>query len=107
MRRFLIGDLPINLWWSSTVPPPMAGPILFDLAEYAQQIIYDSIGWLDPPRGVAATGVWLEQVERQDAGRWRVASDLNWRRLKYWRRLIDAGVGRGVRPRRGRVDHRA
>jgi glucose-6-phosphate dehydrogenase assembly protein OpcA len=28
-------------------------------------------------------------VERfTDAGRWRVASDLNWRRLKFWRRLV-------------------
>ena len=98
MRRFLIGDLPINLWWSSWVPPPMAGPLLFDLAEHAQQIIYDSIGWRDPPRGVAATGIWLEEVERRDACQWRVASDLNWRRLKYWRRLDGASVRRGVLP---------
>ena len=88
MRRFLIGDLPVNIWWSSTVPPPLAGPLLYELAEYAQQIIYDSLGWTDPPRGVAATGAWLEQIERHESGRWRVASDLNWRRLKYWRRLV-------------------
>ena len=88
MRRFLIGDLPINLWWSTTTPPPLDGPLLYDLAEYAQQIIYDSLGWIDPPRGVAATGAWLEQIERRETGRWRVASDLNWRRLKYWRRLV-------------------
>jgi glucose-6-phosphate dehydrogenase assembly protein OpcA len=38
---------------------------------------------------VAGTAAWLEQAERQDVtGRWRVASDLNWRRLKYWRRLL-------------------
>jgi len=29
----------------------------------------------------------MEQIQRA-GGRWRVASDLNWRRLKYWRRLL-------------------
>src|SRR5207253_5651598 len=87
VRALLIGDLPTNLWWAAPQPPPLAGPLLHDLSENAQQIMYDSIGWPDPVRGVAATASWLEQVERPDvAGRWRVASDLNWRRLKYWRR---------------------
>jgi len=89
MRALLIGDLPVNLWGAAPVPPPLAGPLLYELAENAQQIVYDSIGWPDPARGVAATGSWLEQVERHEAGgRWRVASDLNWRRLKHWRRLL-------------------
>lgn len=89
VRALLIGDLPVNLWWAATQPPPMYGPLLFELVEPAQQIIYDSIGWPDPARGVVATAAWLEQVERgQGQGRWRVASDLNWRRLKYWRRLL-------------------
>jgi glucose-6-phosphate dehydrogenase assembly protein OpcA len=89
VRALLIGDLPINLWWAAPQPPPLAGHLLYELGEHAQQIIYDSIGWPDPPRGVAATAAWLEQVERPDVtGRWRVASDLNWRRLKYWRRLL-------------------
>jgi glucose-6-phosphate dehydrogenase assembly protein OpcA len=87
MRTLLIGDLPTNLWWASPVPPPMAGSMLHELAEYAQQIIYDSHGWPDPARGISATASWLEQVERFDQGpRWRVASDLNWRRIKGWRR---------------------
>ena len=98
MRRFLIGDLPINLWWSSTVPPALAGQALFDLAEHAQQIMYDSIGWPDPPRGVAATAAWLEQVERRDSCRWRVASDLNCRRLKYWRRLMAQALDEASAP---------
>jgi hypothetical protein len=87
VRALLIGDLPVNLLWCAPTPPPLAGSLLYELAEYAQQIIYDSLGWRDPARGVAATGTWLEQVERP-GGRWRVASDLNWRRLKYWRRLL-------------------
>jgi glucose-6-phosphate dehydrogenase assembly protein OpcA len=89
VRSLLIGDLPTNLWWASPQPPPLAGSLLYDLAEHAQQIMYDSLGWPDPAHGVAATATWLESVERfHDADRWRVASDLNWRRLKYWRRLV-------------------
>lgn len=94
VRSLLIGDLPVNLWWESNIPPPLGGGLLYELTEQAQQIIYDSLGWLDPARGMGATASWLEQVERSGsgtlgaAGRWRVASDLNWRRLKYWRRLL-------------------
>jgi glucose-6-phosphate dehydrogenase assembly protein OpcA len=87
VRALLIGDLPVNLLWAAPTPPPLAGALLYELGENAQQIIYDSLGWREPARGVAATGTWLEQVERP-GGRWRVASDLNWRRLKYWRRLL-------------------
>jgi glucose-6-phosphate dehydrogenase assembly protein OpcA len=87
VRALLIGDLPVNLLWVAPSPPPLSGALLYELAENAQQIIYDSLGWRDPARGVSATASWLEQVERP-GGRWRVASDLNWRRLKYWRRLL-------------------
>jgi glucose-6-phosphate dehydrogenase assembly protein OpcA len=89
VRANIIGDLPTNLWWASTHPPALAGSIPFDLAEGADQIMYDSIGWPDPTRGVAATGRWLAQIERYGlGGRQRLVSDLNWRRLKYWRRLL-------------------
>jgi glucose-6-phosphate dehydrogenase assembly protein OpcA len=102
VRALLIGDLPTNLWWAAPIPPPFAGPILHELAENAQQIVYDSMGWPDPARGVAATAGWLEQMERADGpgGRWRVASDINWRRLKYWRRMLtqslEAAEDRGL-----------
>jgi glucose-6-phosphate dehydrogenase assembly protein OpcA len=89
VRALLVGDLPINLWWASNQPPPFAGALLFDLAENAQQIVYDSRGWLEPTRAVAATAHWLEGFAKtMPGGRWRVASDLNWRRLKFWRRLL-------------------
>ncbi len=88
VRALLIGDLPTNLWWAAPVPPPFAGPLLYELAEHAQQIVYDSMGWPDPAGGVAATAAWLDQIERGGPGRWRVASDVNWRRLKYWRRML-------------------
>ena len=89
VRALVIGDLPTNLWWAAPQPPPLAGPLLHDLSENAQQIMYDSLGWREPVRGVSATASWLDRIERGGAGcRWRVASDLNWRRLKYWRRLL-------------------
>jgi glucose-6-phosphate dehydrogenase assembly protein OpcA len=91
VRELLIGDLPRNLWWASTVPPPLAGALLFDLAEYAEQIIYDSQGWRDPHRGVATTAAWLAKLGAS-GGRWQVASDLNWRRLKYWRRVLSQAL---------------
>src|SRR5262249_44027103 len=99
VRELLIGDLPINVWWAAPVPPPLGGPMLFDLTEHAQQVIYDSIGWAEPARGVAATAAWLPRFER-DAGEgvWSVASDLNWRRLKYWRRLLGQALDPGAAP---------
>jgi glucose-6-phosphate dehydrogenase assembly protein OpcA len=90
VRGLLIGDLPTNLWWATNQPPALAGPILYDLTENIQQIIYDSIGWPEPARGVAAMGDWLKTFERGSAGqlRRRVASDLNWRRIKDWQRIM-------------------
>ncbi|HEV3237012.1 MAG TPA: glucose-6-phosphate dehydrogenase assembly protein OpcA, partial [Gemmataceae bacterium] len=88
VRSLAIGDLPTNVWWAAPQPPPFGGLLLHELAEPAQQIIYDSLGWLQPAKGVAATAAWLERIELTTGGKWRVASDLNWRRLKYWRRLI-------------------
>src|SRR5262249_24439497 len=78
--------------------PPLAGAFLFELAENAQQIMYDSLGWPDPARGVAATAAWIDQVERPASGGWRVASGLNWRRLKYWRRPGTQALDRACEP---------
>jgi glucose-6-phosphate dehydrogenase assembly protein OpcA len=99
VRSLLIGDLPTNIWWASTQPPPLAGPLLYELSECAQQLVYDSQGWMDPHRGVAATAPWLARFEREPGqGRWRVASDLNWRRLKFWRRLLGQSLDTGSCP---------
>jgi glucose-6-phosphate dehydrogenase assembly protein OpcA len=93
VRALVIGDLPTNLWWAVPQPPPLAGVLLHELAEYTQQIIYDSVGWPDPARGVVATAAWLEQLARESrCARWCVVSDLNWRRLKYWRRLLSQAL---------------
>jgi glucose-6-phosphate dehydrogenase assembly protein OpcA len=99
VRSLLIGDLPTNLWWASPAPPPLAGTLLYELAEYAQQVIFDSLRWVDPHRGISATAPWLERFERAPGqGRWRVASDLNWRRLKYWRRLLAQSLDPNTAP---------
>lgn len=100
VRSLVIGDLPVNLWWENPVPPPLAGALLYELAEQAQQCIYDSLGWPDPTRGMIATATWLEQMERP-GGRWRVGSDLNWRRLKYWRRLLTQSLDAASAPGAG------
>jgi glucose-6-phosphate dehydrogenase assembly protein OpcA len=101
VRGLVIGDLPTNIWWAAAQPPSLGGPLLHGVAEYAQQVIYDSIGWPEPARGVASTAAWLERFESGPRdGRWRVVSDLNWRRLKYWRRLLaqalDPNTGPGA-----------
>jgi glucose-6-phosphate dehydrogenase assembly protein OpcA len=100
VRGLLIGDLPTNLWWATNQPPPLAGPILYDLTENIQQIIYDSIGWPDPARGVAATANWLTKFELGPGGqlRGRVASDLNWRRIKYWQRIMAQALDPALAP---------
>ncbi|MFO0879898.1 MAG: glucose-6-phosphate dehydrogenase assembly protein OpcA [Gemmataceae bacterium] len=97
VRSLLIGDLPINVWWDAPIPPPFAGGLLHELGDTAQQIIYDSVGWPEPARGVSATASWLEQMERP-GGQWRVASDLNWRRLKHWRRLLTQALDESSAP---------
>jgi glucose-6-phosphate dehydrogenase assembly protein OpcA len=88
VRGLLIGDVPINVWWAVPQPPSSGGALIYELIERSQQVIYDSIGWPDPARGVAATASWFAKVNGSGPGGWRVVADLNWRRLKYWRRLL-------------------
>jgi hypothetical protein len=84
-RALLIGDLPTALWWVATEPGPLARGLFFELAAMAHdQIVYDSRGWPDPVRGVIALADWAEQDQ---AARKKI-SDLAWRVLKPWRRLI-------------------
>lgn len=82
-RSELIGDLPTTLWWVSRQPPPEAGEVFFQLAELANQIIYDNMGWTNPIKGVALVTRWV--AGQQDA---HVVHNLAWRRLAFWRRLI-------------------
>lgn len=90
VRGLIIGDLPTNLWWANAVPPSAASVGLMNqLTDQVEQVIYDSTGWADPRAGVAATTPWLHRFEHApNKGPIRVASDLNWRRLKTWRRVF-------------------
>lgn len=99
VRRLLLGDLPTNLWWASHQPPAMGGSLLYQLADGANQFIYDSYSWPEPARGVAATGSWLARFDRPAAsGSYRVAHDLTWRRLRIWRRLIAEALDPATSP---------
>jgi glucose-6-phosphate dehydrogenase assembly protein OpcA len=99
VRGLAIGDLPTNLWWAAPLAPPLGGALFQDLAEGAEQLLYDSIGWPRPARGVVAMAAWLEKLQRnQHPGSWRAASDLNWRRLKTWRRLLAQALDPAVAP---------
>ena len=82
-RALLIGDLPTALWWASKQPAPEAGEVFFELAEMADQIIYDNMGWTEPAQGIATMTRWV--AAQQDT---QVIYNLAWRRLAFWRRLI-------------------
>jgi len=82
-RSQLIGDLPTTLWWASRQPAPEAGEVFFQLAELANQIIYDNMGWTNPTKSVATMTRWV--AAQQDA---QIVYNLAWRRFAFWRKLI-------------------
>lgn len=82
-RSQLVGDLPTTLWWASRQPPPFAGKSFFKLADLSDQIIYDSVGWTNPSRGMQAMTRWVA-AERNEY----IIYNLAWRRLKPWRKLL-------------------
>jgi glucose-6-phosphate dehydrogenase assembly protein OpcA len=82
-RSLLVGDLPTTLWWASQRPPPTVGEMFFQLAELANQIIYDNVGWLNPAQGVAAMTRWVAAQENT-----QIVHNLAWRRFAGWRKLI-------------------
>ena len=81
LRPLLIGDLPTALWWASNQPPPLSDGLFDTLAELADQVIYDSIGWPNPAEGVRAMTRWV-------MGEKRPVFNLAWRYLKPWRRIL-------------------
>jgi glucose-6-phosphate dehydrogenase assembly protein OpcA len=82
-RSQLIGDLPTTLWWASRQPAPEAGEVFFQLAELANQIIYDNMGWSNPAKGLATIARWV--AAQQDA---QIVYNLAWRRFAFWRKLL-------------------
>ncbi len=92
-RAHLIGDLPSTLWWVSRQPAPKAGEVFFQLAELADQVIYDNIGWANPLTGIAQMTRWV--AAQQDS---LVVYNLAWRRLTILRKLISQVLDPQVAP---------
>jgi len=92
-RAQLVGDLPTTLWWASREPPPFAGKVFYKLADMSDQIIYDSIGWTNPSKGMQAMSRWVT-AERNEY----IIYNLAWRRLKPWRRLLSQVLDPVVQP---------
>jgi len=91
VRSLLISDLPCALWWLSPRPPALTGPVFDAFAPMANQIIYDSVGWSDPPRAVQAMTRWSKNNRT-------VIFNLAWRRLKPWRRILSQSLAPTVLP---------
>lgn len=93
-RSLLIGDLPVTLWWACAVPPSQAGPMFKALAAVADQVIFDSVGWLNPPRDMLALARWTSADQEE-----YVIHNLAWRRLKPWRQVLGEELDPAVSPR--------
>jgi hypothetical protein len=79
------------MWWLSPRPPALAGAVFDAFAPMAQQIIYDSVGWSDPPSAVLAMTRWAKSHST-------VIFNLAWRRLKPWRRILAQSLAPGLVP---------
>ena len=83
VRTLLIGDLPTTFWWASQRAPSMAGEVFLQLAELANQVIYDNVGWVNPAQGVATMTRWVAAQQNT-----QIVHNLAWRRFTNWRKLI-------------------
>lgn len=92
-RAQLMGDHPTTLWWASRQPPPVAGKLFFKLADMSDQIIYDSVGWTNPSKGMQAMSRWVSA----ESGEY-IIYNLAWRRLKPWRRLVSQVLDPVIQP---------
>src|SRR5581483_12240907 len=79
-RSLLVGDLPTTIFWATPAAPPLAGALYAELASMTDQVIFDSLGWMEPVRGMDA----LSRI-RQDRP---LLFDVCWRRLRGWRRIL-------------------
>jgi len=92
-RSLIVGDVPTSLWWATSDAPPRGGALFEELAELADQVIYDSSACADPALGLAATAQWA--ATRQNT---LVIADLAWRRLDPWRRLMSQSLDPLIAP---------
>jgi glucose-6-phosphate dehydrogenase assembly protein OpcA len=78
LRRLVRGDVPTSVWWTEDLSD---GPPFDPLLTVGRQLVYDSRGWSDVRRGLAAIRP-LADNRRVDL------ADLNWRRLTPMRRAL-------------------
>lgn len=93
VRGLLVGDLPTALWWATSEAPSQGGQLFAELADLADQVIYDSLGWPNALHHPLATARWAVGDRARQA-----VSDLAWRRLKLWRRLMAQALDPAVAP---------
>jgi glucose-6-phosphate dehydrogenase assembly protein OpcA len=89
-RALVIGDLPTTLWWATPEAPALGGALFSELAAMASQILFDSLGWLEPVRGMIAMG--------RLRGERPLLADVCWRRLRGWRRILSQGLDPAFAP---------
>ena len=92
VRSLLLGDLATALWWATPEAPPLHGTLFDELAELADQVIYDSVAWTDPLHQLIVTANWVGR------GHAKIIADLAWRRPKLWRRLLAQSLDPGYAP---------
>ena len=77
--------------------PPLHGTLFDELADLADQVIYDSVAWTDPLRQLIVMANWIER------GHAKSIADLAWQRPRLWHRLLAQSLTLGMRLGRSRV----
>jgi glucose-6-phosphate dehydrogenase assembly protein OpcA len=105
-RSLLLGDLSTTLWWASPEAPVLGGALYAELAAMASQVVFDSLGWLDPVRSMTAmTRLLAGRPGSPGSGRPPLLHDVCWRRLRGWRRALSQGLDPVFAP--GTLEHAA
>ena len=107
VRSLLVGDLATTLWWATPEAPALGGALYTELAAMSNQVIFDSLGWLEPVRSMAATSRLLGNGPGGPGGHGGrpLLTDVCWRRLRGWRRILSQGLDPAFAP--GTLEHAA
>src|SRR4029434_7538460 len=92
VRSLLLGDLATTLWWATPEAPPLHGVLFDELAELADQVIYDSVAWTDPLHQLIVMANWIAR------GHAKSIADLAWQRPRLWHRLLAQSLDPGYAP---------
>src|SRR5215510_3084008 len=92
VRSLLLGDLATTLWWATPEAPPLHGTLFDELADLADQVIYDSVAWTDPLHQLIVMADWIGR------GHAKNIADLAWQRPRLWHHLIAQSLDPGYAP---------